>query len=213
MPDERTRLMDLTVRDYVVDLASKKPAPGGGSAAALVGALGAALGEMVANFTTGKKKYADVEDEMQALVEKLTKLRDTLLELADHDADAYGRVADAYALPKDTDEEKRVRRDTIQEALKAAAEVPREICCTEVLGELPILLEKGNTNLISDIGVCAKLTLAAAECGWLNVEINLCTIKDAEFVESLRAEMKECLAYARKIADAVWEETVDRLCG
>lgn len=213
MSNEGTHLMDLTVRDYVADLASKKPAPGGGSAAALAGALGAALGEMVANFTIGKKKYADVEDEMQALLERLTRQREMLLELADHDAHAYGRVADAYALPKDTDEEKQVRQEAIQEALRAAAEVPREICCTEVLGELPALLEKGNLNLISDIGVCAKLTLAAAECGWLNVEINLCTIKDAEFVDALRAEMKECLAYAKKIADAVWEETVHRLCG
>ncbi len=207
-------LTKLAVSEYAEQLASDQPAPGGGSAAGLAGALGAALGEMVANFTVGKKKYADVEQEVAAVLGRLTELRHALLDLTDADADAYTKVGAAYGMPKDTDEQKAQRAQAIQKALKAAAEVPRQVVlrCHEVLGELPELLEKGNPNLVSDVGVGAKLALAAADCAWLNVEINLASIKDAEYVDTLRAEMKETLAGAEKLTAEIWTKTVERIC-
>ncbi len=214
MSNETTHLMDLTVRDYVVDLASKKPAPGGGSAAALAGGLAVALGEMVGNFTVGKKKYAAVEGEVRPALERLPELRGQLLELVDQDAEAYRAVGAAYGMDKDTDEEKERRAVAIEAALKAAAEVPRQVVLRveEALGELPVLLEKGNANLASDVGVAAKLGMAAAECAWLNVEVNLALIEDADYVARLREEMKESLAAAEKMSLASWEATVTQVC-
>jgi len=195
-------LTDSMVHEYVADLASNKPAPGGGSAAALTGALGASLGEMVGNFTVGKKKYADVEQEVAATLGRLTALRNMLLRLTDQDAEVYRKVGDAYRMPKETDEQAKQRAQAIEEAVKAAAEVPREVvlCCTSLLTELPVLLEKGNLNLVSDVGVAAKLALTAAQCGWLNVEINLASIKNAEYIHKMRAELKKNLAGAEKLA-------------
>ncbi len=207
-------LTALAVSEYAEQLASNRPAPGGGSAAALVGALGAALGEMVANFTVGKPKFAEVEAEVGAALSTLTDLRRRLLELTDADAEAYTRVGAAYGMPRDTQEQKTARAQAIEQALQAAAEVPRQVVLTsaQVLAELPVLLEKGNPNLVSDVGVAAKLALAAAECGWLNVEINLASIGDENFTGQLRAEMKENLAAAGKLSTQLWEATTERIC-
>jgi len=207
-------LTSLPVTEYAEELASNKPAPGGGSGAALTGALGAALGEMVANFTVGKEKYAEVEAEVGAALAKLTDLRKQLLELTDADAEAYPKVGAAYALPRETDEQKAARAVAIEEALKGSAEVPRRVVlrCNEVLSQLPLLLEKGNPNLVSDVGVAAKLALAAAECAWLNVEINLAYMKDEDFISRLRAEMEESLRAAGNVSSQLWEATVQRVC-
>lgn len=207
-------LSSLSVSEYVEQLASKQPAPGGGSAAALAGALAAALGEMVGNFTVGKKKYAAVEGEVKPALERLTELRGALLGLVDADAEAYRDVGAAYGMPRDTDEEKQQRSAAIEVALKAAAEVPRQVVLRvhEALGELPVLLEKGNVNLLSDVGVAAKLGIAAAECAWLNVEVNLALMKDADHVARLREEMKETLAAAEKMSIQLWDGTVSRIC-
>ncbi len=207
-------LSSLSVMEYAQQLASKRPAPGGGSAAALAGVLAVALGEMVGNFTVGKKRYAAVEGEVRPALERLTELREQLLELVDQDAEAYEAVGAAYNMHKQTRQEREKRAAAIEASLKAAAEVPRQVVLRieEALGQLPVLLEKGNPNLASDVGVAAKLGMAAAECAWLNVEVNLALIEDAEHVVRLRDEMKESLAAAEKMFLALWEATVTQVC-
>ena len=200
--------------EYTARLASGAPAPGGGSAAALAGALGAALGEMVANFTVGKKKYADVEAQVQVALDALTAWRQELLQLTDADATAYAAVGEAYAMPKESDEDKAARTAAIQVALKEAAGVPLRVVhvATSVFDHLPLLSESGNQNLVSDVGVAAKLALVAVECAWLNVEVNLACIKDQDFNQNVRAEVADALDAAREAAARVWDGTVQRVC-
>ena len=206
-------LTRLPVSEYVSQLASNQPAPGGGSAAGLVGALGAALGEMVGNFTVGRKKYARVEEEVGDALARLASLRGELLRLTDADAEAYTQVGAAYSMPKETADEKSARAEAVEQALKAAAEVPRQIAlrAAEVLDVLPVLLEKGNTNLVSDVGVGARLAFAAVECGWLNVEINLASMQDEQHVERLRTEMQDTVERARNMCRLLWEATMERV--
>lgn len=206
-------LTGLTVAEYADRLASDAPAPGGGSAAALVGALGAALGEMVANFTVGKEKYADVEEDVVEVLDRLTTLRGELLDLADRDAHAYSKVGEAYGMPSETEADKQQRAEAIQEALRAAADVPADVvrCCRDIVRELPVLVEKGNPNLVSDAGVAAKLATAAAECAWLNVEINISYMKDEAAIEELRTPVEEALHQLRPAAGEVWDDTVEQI--
>jgi methenyltetrahydrofolate cyclohydrolase len=194
---------------YLDDLASGKPAPGGGSAAALAGALGAALGSMVANFTVGKEKFAAVEADAQAALAECERLRKGLSELLQADVQAYGRYSQAAKLPKVTDEEKAHRQAVIQEALEAAANVPMEVCrkSLEVLEVCNKLLSIGNPNLISDVGCAAELAYAALRCALLNVEVNHAFIKNEAYIEEQREELPELLEAAGKLRDAIWNET------
>lgn len=199
-----------TVTAYTEKLASNAPAPGGGSGAALAGALGAACACMVGNFTVGKKKFADVEAEVAKHLQALDDLRQEMLGLVQEDVTAYSAVGAAYGLPRDTDEQKAARTAAIQEALKQAAGVPMALarCCAAVAEHLPPLLEKGNPNLVSDVGVAAKLAEAACECAWLNVEVNLAFITDEAFVSSQRSEAESCVSRCRGTCSKVWDGTV-----
>lgn len=205
----QARLTESTVREYTARLASGEPTPGGGSAAALVGALAAALGEMVGNFTVGKEKFAAVEEEVQAILAALTTQREKLLDLTDEDAAAYAGVGAAYALPKATDEEKSARTAAIQEALRAAAQVPLAVCdgCLAVMGTLEDLRAKGNPNLLSDVAVAADLCCAAMRCACLNVDVNLACLRDEAYVAETRAaldERRECLeSTSRELFDRI----------
>jgi formiminotetrahydrofolate cyclodeaminase len=204
-------LTELSVRDYAARLASADPTPGGGSAAALLGALAAALGEMVGNFTRNKEGWAEVEP---ALAE-LTTHREALLDLTDRDAEAYAQVGAAYKLPKSSDDEKAARAAAIQEALKASAQVP--VAAIQELSDavklLPVLLESGNRNLVSDVGVAADFAQSALRCAWLNVEINLSGVKDEEYKSSIRQSMEEMISEAENIAADVWDQTVELVTG
>ena len=208
-------LTQLTVREYTARLASGEPTPGGGSGAGLVAALGAALGEMVANFTVGKEKYRDAWEHVAPVLAQLTAHRDRLLDLTDRDADAYAQVGAAYGMAKDTDEQKAARADAIQEALKAAASVPLGVCeeVAAALELLPVLLQHGNPNLVSDVGVAAELGEAAFRCAWLNVEINFASIKDEAYKARTRKHLEDLMALAENTAVAVWDETVRRVRG
>jgi formiminotetrahydrofolate cyclodeaminase len=202
------RYLDNPLKGYSDALASGEPAPGGGSAAALVGALGAALNSMVANFTVGKEKFAAVEEEVKRLLSRSEELRWSLERLTQADTEAYGRVAAAQKMPRETDEEKAARREAMQTALKAAAEVPREAVkaaygVVEIAAEL---VDKGNPNLITDVGVAAKFAVAAMECAALNVEINLAYIKDESYVEECRKEMAPLLEEGGRLGREVWEK-------
>lgn len=200
-----------TVRDYTARLAGSEPTPGGGSAAALVGALAAALGEMVSNFTRDKDGW----EQIAPALEKLTAHREVLLDLTDRDAEAYAGVGAAYKLPKSTDEEKAVRTEAIQEALKAAAQVPLGVIeeLSAAVTVLPVVLEHGNRNLVSDAGVAADFAQSALRCAWLNVEVNLALIKDEAYKTSVRDLMEEKISEAEKTAALVWENTVDMIVG
>jgi len=208
-------MIEHQVQEYLDKLAGKLPAPGGGSAAALAGALGAASGAMVASFTVGKKKYADVEEEIQGHLDAIEAIRGEMARLVDEDVTAYGAVGAAYGMPKGTEEEKAARTAAIQEALKAAAAVPMRLAeqCAALVEHLPPLLEKGNPNLVSDVGVAAKLAEAACECAWLNVEVNLAYIKDDDFTNHARAETESHLSQVREICHNVWHGTASAVTG
>ncbi len=177
-------LSKLSITEFLDQLASNAPAPGGGSVAALSGALGAALTSMVANLTIGKKKYADVDAEMRSLVAKAEDLRRTFTALIDQDTAAFNKVMEAYGLPKENDAQKALRTAAIQEAMKEATMVPLRVMklVIDTLALTQLVAQKGNTNSISDAGVAALMLHAAAESAALNVQINLNGISDSDFV-------------------------------
>ena len=155
-------VIEKSCKDFVEVLASKEPVPGGGGAAALVGAIGMALGNMVGNLTVGKKKYKDVESEVYAIMEKATKLQQDLLSMVDGDAEVFGEVAKVYQMPKGTPEEKAAREQAMEKALKQACSVPMDIIRTalEAIKLQARLGEIGSIMALSDVGVgCCVLRL------------------------------------------------------
>lgn len=177
-------LTEKSLTKFLDELASNSPAPGGGSVAALAGALGAALTSMVANLTIGKKKYLDVETEMISLRSKSEELRKAFTIIIDQDTEAFNKVMEAFGLPKDTDDQKALRSTAIQEATKEAALIPLRVMklVVDALALTKIVAEKGNSNSASDAGVAALMLYAGAEGAALNVYINLSGINDQEFV-------------------------------
>ena len=207
--------LEESLQTYTDALASGAATPGGGSAAALAGALGAALNSMVANFTVGKEKFAAVEEDVQRLLAESERLRGELERLTQADTEAYGQVAAAQKMPRETDQQKAARRAAMQQALKAAAEVPRAVvrACHGVLEIAGEMVEKANPNLITDVGVAAKFALAALECAALNVEINLAYIKDEDYNAACRQEMAPMLHAGTRLARDVWENVNQRMKG
>ena len=199
--------------DYIDDLASKKSAPGGGSGAAAVGALGIALLAMVVNFTVGKKKYADVEQQMQGILIKLEELRKKCEKLVDEDVAAYSCVSAAQSMPKETDEQKQDMTDAIQQALKTAMAAPLEVCRVlyEAADFCEALLEKGNQNLVSDVGVAAEFIGSAFSSALMNVEINLSSLKDKELVNSVREELRPKEKTVTKMKEEIVKRTKEKL--
>lgn len=184
-------LSDLSIREFLDELASPSPAPGGGSAAALAGAIGAALVAMVCRLTIGRKNYLDVSPELESLLPQAESRRLELLSLMEADANAYSRVITAYKLPKDTPEDQTEREKAIQAALKDAADVPFQItrACAEVLALAQPVAAKGNKNAASDAGAAALLAEAGMRAAALNVEINLILIKDGDHERELRERL------------------------
>ncbi|MBI3960479.1 MAG: cyclodeaminase/cyclohydrolase family protein [Chloroflexi bacterium] len=191
-------ITDSTLQEFLDALAAGESTPGGGGAAALTGSQAAALLSMVLNFTVGRKKYADVEDEMRVVLACTEDLRTQLLSLVDRDAEAFGAVAACYTMPKTTDEEKTARTAAMQKAMKGAAEVPFVVAkkCLEVLQLAEPVGAKGNSTVVSDAATSAYLALAALNSGLLNVEINLKYIKDDSFNEEWAAKVAELRAAA-----------------
>ena len=187
-------LIDKVITDFLDELASDSPAPGGGAAACLAGAMGAALGSMVARLTIGKEGYEDVQDFFKAKLEKTEILRIKLTELTDQDANAFSGVIKAFGMPKNTEEEKAARSAKILAEYKVAAEVPLETCkaCREVIDLHLEMGTKGNKQALSDIGVGALCALTGLKSAMHNVEINLGWIKnkDAEYAEKMYAELE-----------------------
>jgi Methenyl tetrahydrofolate cyclohydrolase len=188
-------LIDRTVQEFLTELKSASPAPGGGSAAALTGAVGAALTLMVGNLTVGSDKYREVQSEVKALLATLEEQLVMLERFVDEDTAVFNQVMAAYRLPKATDEEQAARRQTVQQALKQAAALPMTVaeCCLEVLDLARRMLEIGNASAASDAAVAGRLTHAAMWAAVYNVRINLGGIKDQEFVANMRQRLDSIL--------------------
>ena len=183
-------LTDLTVKGFLDTTAGKDPVPGGGSISALCGSIAAALTEMVAGLTIGKKKYAEVEEQMKQLVERVQEIRHQLILDVDRDSEAYNVVFAAFQMPKETDEQKAARSAQIQEATKIAANVPMEVArrVYSLLSDIEEVVSNGNQNAVTD-GCIAMMSARNAIIGALfNVRINLTSIKDEQYVADMTAE-------------------------
>jgi len=200
MPEERR------LPDFLEALGSGAPTPGGGAASAVAGALAAALAEMVANFTVGRPKYAEVEAGMRAIVARARTMRERLLALAEDDERAYAQVSAAYKRPKATDEERDAREGAIQAALRAAMQPPLEVMrlacdAVEMAGDVAA---SGNATVVSDAGCAALLGEAAVRAAALNVLANVALLKDAAAAE----EGRQAVARLEERAASLREHTM-----
>lgn len=186
-------LKDMNLQDFLNQTASNDPVPGGGSVAALSSALASSLAAMVANLTVGKKNYEEVSDEMVIIAEKMIAFKNEFVELIDKDANSFDGVMKAFKLPKDTDEEKTERTRQIQAGTKYAASVPLEVArkTCELFDSIEVLVVKGNQNAQTDALVAGMLARTAILSALYNVKINLGSIKDEAFVESVSTEVKK----------------------
>ena len=189
------KLTTLTVDKFIEEVAGDSPAPGGGSVAALAGALGAALCSMVASLTLGKDKYREVFPEMRLMEGALHTFTVKLLELVDSDTEAYEGVMRAFKMPRDSEADKMLRSETIQSANKHAASVPMETLRTlrKAVVFADMAIKKGNENCISDAGVGVQLIRAAALGAAYNIRINLLSITDDKFSSKINKEMTKLL--------------------
>ena len=198
--------MDMTMescRKFVEVLASDAPAPGGGGAAALVGAIGTALGNMVGSLTVGKKKYADVEAEIIALQGKCSALQKELLDQVEADEKGFVPLAKAYGIPKDDP----ARAETLEKATVTACQVPvciMELCC-EAMEAIEVFAAKGSRLAVSDAGCAAVCVKAALQAASLNVFINTKTLKDRALAEEMNARCLGMLETYGAMADGIFE--------
>ncbi len=199
-------LTDKTCREFVEMLASKQPVPGGGGASAFVGALGVALGSMVGNLTLGKKKYTDVETDIEAILKKAKTLQDDLLALVEKDAEVFEPLSIAYGLPKNTEEEKKKRDEVLEEALKTACIAPLLVMekSLSAIGLHEELVFKGSKMAISDVGVGVLFCKSALMGASLNVFINTNMMKDRDFAKRINKKAVEMLEDGEIRADLVY---------
>ena len=202
------KLVELKVDEFVKVLGSDAPAPGGGSASALAGAIGSALTMMVMNLTIGKKKYLEHDELSKQVLLEMTKLNKELVEIVDRDTAAFDAVSAVFSMPKETEEDKTKRRVAMQEALKGATLVPFEMMdlMVQTIKLTQKVVGKSNTNAASDLGVSALNLKAGLQGAWLNVLINLSDIKDEAFVEKHKKEGQEFLELGSKIADEIYAD-------
>ena len=198
-------LTEITVREFVGVLSSSSPAPGGGSAAALSGALGASLVAMVCRLTIGKKGFEEHEALLKSSLENADSIAKDLLEAVQKDTEAFDFVMAAFALPKATDEEKTIRAATIQEALKGAVYSPENIAdkCHKVLEIANGIIDKCNPNAMSDIAVGALEAWTGLQGAVLNVRINLPSIKDTEYVNSKQKWIAEITGEGERLSEEI----------
>ena len=201
------------IAKFLDALASADSTPSGGSAAAIMGAMGAALVSMVGNLTVGKEKYAAVETEMQDMLQRSEALRARLTVIVKEDIRVFDAVMDAHGLPKNDDEQKRERAAVIQTALKDAADVPLACArlCADVISLCRLAGEHGNRNVVSDAGVAVLAAHAALRSAALNVYINAGAIKDEAFVTDRVGELEELLATSATATEEIYEQVKSQL--
>jgi len=205
--------LDQPMRHFLDKLSSKSPEPGGGSAAALVGAEAAALVGMVCYLTLGKEKYADVAADIEKLRDDSEAARADLQRLLQEDTEAFAEASAAYKLPKETDEEKAHRSAKIQEGLKKATEVPFAIGARSLdVARLSLIAaEKGNKGAVSDAGVAVLFAESAVQSAALNVRINLVSIKDEAYVAEKWSKMQAMLVEATELKAKVVGITYEKI--
>lgn len=208
MENGMERLIDRSCAGFAAALASKSPVPGGGGASALVGALGAALCAMVGNYTVGKQRYAAVEEDVKALLERARALQERLLGLVDEDAEAFEPLSAAYAIPKGEPG----REEVMEKCLRAAAAPPMEvlrISCEAI--ELHREMEqKGSAMMLSDVGTGVIFCWAALYGAWLNVKVNTKLMSDRAYAQALNDEADGLANRYWRIADEVYEAVMGR---
>lgn len=205
-------LIDLTIKGFLDKTAGSDPVPGGGSISALNGSIAAALTEMVANLTIGRKKYAEVEDKMREVAGRMAEIRTVLANDIDKDSDAYDKVFAAFKLPKETDEEKAHRSNVIQETTKEAALVPVSVAenAAAIMDTIAYVAHNGNQNAVTDATVAMMAARTCVLGALLNVKINLSSIKDEAFVKELsdKADRLEKEAIAKEQELLTWIKTI-----
>ena len=207
------KLIDLSVREFVYEVDSAKPAPGGGSVSAVSAALGTGLLRMIGHLTIPKKKFGKLDEEIQDRYikthESLKSLEKTLLDLVDKDTDAFNGIMDAFKLPKETDQEKKKRKKAIESATIKAIEVPEGIAdvAYEALKKVDFIRQYGNKNAISDVGVSALMLYSGLEGACLNIKINLSGVSDEQvkkmYSEKVEAMIHDAKIVQRNILDAI----------
>jgi len=204
---------DKTCKEFTDVLASKEPVPGGGSTAALVGALGTALGRMVGSLTIGKKKYADVEEEMHQLMAEAEGLQQELIDLVQRDIDIFKPLSELYGMKAETDEQKMQKEQLLEKALNDACEVPLEImkACGRAIEFSKDFAEKGSVLAVSDAGASAILCKGALQAASLNVYINTGSMKDKSRAAKLNGTCGEMLKRYIILADEVFNYVTERL--
>jgi glutamate formiminotransferase/formiminotetrahydrofolate cyclodeaminase len=201
------------IKDFVEAVASSAPAPGGGSVSACMGSLGAALAGMVCRLTVGKKKYAEVADELTEVMIKADDIKEKLYRLISDDAKAFDAVMEAFKLPKETDEQKTVRHEAIQKATIGATRIPLKVMelSYEAIGLSQIVAEKGNVNSLSDAGVSSLAGRAAVMGAYMNVRINLPGIDDEKVKNEIQSKAEQIRENAVKLAEKIESDVLARL--
>lgn len=209
------KLTEKSCAGFVEVLATKAPVPGGGGAAALVGAIGTALGNMVGSLTVGKKKYADVETEVLALKARSDELQSKLLAMVEKDAEAFEPLAKAYGLPKDTEDQRAEKARVMEQVLRRAAETPLEIMklCAESLSVIERFSQIGSRLALSDAGCAASCCRAALDAASLNVLINTKSMSDRAFAENLNRQTETLSRDGDAKAEAVFTAVRNHLKG
>lgn len=206
-------LTEMKIMDFTDLLASAAPAPGGGAAAALAGTLGVALTHMVEALTVDKKGYEEHRELTKQIMTQAEGIHQGLVYMIDKDAEAFNSFGAAMALPKDTGEQKTKRAEAMQAALKNCTLMPFEImrCAFSALELTERAIGKSNKTVISDLGVAALLLKAAVQSAWLNILVNIGSIKDQEFAEKYRSEGEKLLTAAVPLADKIYTEVLKNL--
>ncbi|MEG0898132.1 MAG: cyclodeaminase/cyclohydrolase family protein [Oscillospiraceae bacterium] len=207
------KLVDMKIADFADLLSSASPAPGGGSAAALEGAIGASLTAMVASLTIGKKKYAEYDELAQETLKTAIALKNKFIDVIDRDTEAFNGMSAVFAMPKETESEKSARQDAMQSALKNCTKTPFEMMelSLAALELTSSIVGKSNKSASSDLGVSALSIKAAVQGAWLNILINIGGIKDENFTGEYRKKGELILAKALPLADEIYDEILKNL--
>lgn len=207
------KLVEMDINKFVATLGSDTPAPGGGSASALSGAIGSALTMMVAELTIGKKKYLEFDTENKQLLEEMSEINHQLLDCIDRDTEAFNDVSAVFKLPKETEEDLLKRKESMQKALKNATLVPLDIMrlAQQGLTTTKKAIGKSNINAASDLGVSSLNLNSCLKGAWLNVLINLSGVKDEKFVQEIKIEGKSLLDSGNQTAKDIYKVILETI--
>lgn len=206
---------EKTIKEFTDELAGSQAVPGGGGAAALAGAAGVAVGNMVASLTIGKKKYADDEEELKALRVRAEEIRDRLLSYIDEDADAFLPLSKCYKMPVETEEQKKEKEKALEECSVEACKVPVKIMegCCEALEIVSVYSQKGSRLALSDAGCAAIILKSALKAAALNIYVNTKTMKNREVAEAFNCEAERMLDIYGMMADCIYSDIESSLLG